>query len=526
MKKHLLVICISILFLISALIPITLGHDIKVPEVNQIKSINSKHDTPPMKEWNKTYNIRGEGNCVQETPDDCYIVAGTCGGGYWWDVFLLKVDAEGNELWNCTFGSDDNGSSIDLGNWVEVTDDEGYVVVGRRDFPNDTRGSRDIWLIKTDANGNELWNKTYAGQYDDEGSCVKQTIDGGYIFTGIYNSKLCLFKTDEYGDELWNKTYGDEYGWGHSIQQTNDNGYIITGTYENDPGYLWILKTDINGTLEWEKKIPSEPGYCYYNCGNSVEQTNDNGFIIGGYTDSYGNGKTDYWIVKLNNNGDEEWNKTFGGSDWDRSYNALQTSDSGYIIGGYKDWPVKFWLVRTNGYGQVIWDEVYFPSERGRCYCVQQTKDNGYIATGTINQIFGSPHRCVLVKLGPDVQNHPPSKPLIDGPTQGKVGVEYTYTFNATDEDGNWLKYYVDWGDGTEDETDIFPNATIVSLSHSWDTIGIYMIRAKAIDDFGSESDWENLTVTIPRDKAVTGNKLLLRIFCYSNEFWMFEGRL
>jgi hypothetical protein len=99
--------------------------------------------------------------------------------------------------------------------------------------------------------------------------------------------------------------------------------------------------------------------------------------------------------------------------------------------------------------------------------------------------------------------NHPPSKPLIDGPTHGKVGVEYTYTFNSTDEDGHSFRFYVNWGDGTEEITDIYPNATIATLSHSWDTQGTYTIKAKAIDIHDAESEWGELQVTMPRNRML-----------------------
>jgi hypothetical protein len=103
--------------------------------------------------------------------------------------------------------------------------------------------------------------------------------------------------------------------------------------------------------------------------------------------------------------------------------------------------------------------------------------------------------------------NHPPSKPIIDGPTHGKVGVEYTYTFNSTDPENHSIKYLVNWGDGTEETTDLLPNSTIVTLSHSWDTKGTYIIKAKAIDEHDAESEWGELEVTMPRDKAI--NRLI-----------------
>jgi hypothetical protein len=508
---------IFFIFIIGIIIPSISGHIVNSNSITRNYYLQEKlsSTSPPTEEWNKTFHyINGWGNCVQETPDNCYIVVGTCGIGYWWDAFLLKVDQDGNELWNYTYGDDGSTSTIDSGWWVEVTNDGNYILVGGRDHPGGTN-DRDIWLIKTDSNGAMLWNKTYPGEFDDEGTCVKQTEDGGYIITGWFNDKLCLLKTNENGDLLWYTLYGEYYSRGYSVLPIYDFGYLVTGSYDLDPEYLWLVRTDSNGLLIWEVKFRRDcgAGNCYYNCGRRMEYTSDNGLIIGGYTDSYGAGETDYWLIKLGPDLNE-WNQTFGTPEWDYGYSAIETADGGYIIGGCKDWPEKFWLVRTDGYGQMIWNEVYFPSERGRCYCIQKTKDDGYIATGVINLIFDGPTKCVLVKLGPDIQNNPPSKPTIDGPKNGKVGETYEYTFNSSDEDGQDVSYYVNWGDGSyEIVHPAGPTGTEAKASHMWEEPREYYIFARTKDVFGAVSPWSDaFPVTIPRNRIIS-NSIFTRIF-------------
>ena len=150
----------------------------------------------------------------------------------------------------------------------------------------------DVWLIKTDSQGQEEWNQTRA-------------------FTAGYNEDV-----------------------GYSVQQTEDGGYIITG-YTGDVSLsggslpdLFLLKTDSQGQEEWNQTF----GGSDYDYGRSVQQTEDGGYIITGYTRSYGNGSYDVWLIKTDSQGQEEWNQTFGGSGYERGYSVQQTEDGGYII--------------------------------------------------------------------------------------------------------------------------------------------------------------------------------------------------
>jgi len=175
------------------------------------------------------------------------------------------------------------------------------------------------------------------------GYSVEQTQDGGYIIAGYTYSfgageedaDVYLIKTDAYGNVEWTKTYGgSSYDYGNSVQQTQDGGFIIAGaTYSFGAGGcdVYLIKTDAYGNVEWTNTY----GGSDYDGGYSVQQTKDGGYIIAGYTCSFGASGCDVYLIKTNANGNVEWTKTYGGSDLDKGYSVQQTQDGGFIIAGY-----------------------------------------------------------------------------------------------------------------------------------------------------------------------------------------------
>jgi len=312
-----------------------------------------KTDASGNETWSQTFGGSNMdwGESVQQTSDGGYIITGwteSYGAG-WADVYLIKTDSGGNQQWYQTFG----GSGDEFGFSVQQTSDGGYIVTGYTSSYG--AGYYDVYLIKTDAGGNELWSQTFGGSYYDFGNSVQQTDDGGYIIAGWTSSygagsyDVYLFKTDAGGNELWSQTFGGSSDdRGYSVQQTSDSGYIIAGCgITEGVGYgVYLIKTDALGNQQWSQTLGGISG----DYGRSVQQTSDGGYIIAGFTSSYGAGGSDVYLVKTDASGNQQWYQTFGGSDWDGGYSVQQTSDGGYIIAGstssYGAGSKDVWLIR------------------------------------------------------------------------------------------------------------------------------------------------------------------------------------
>jgi len=274
--------------------------------------------------WVKTFGGKDDdrGLDVKQTIDGGYIITGLTSS----DVWLIKIDEEGNEQWNKTFG----GKEKDWGGKVQQTLDDGYIIAGFTKSYG--AGSEDFWLIKTDANGKELWNKTFGGEYIDMCYSVEQTSDFGYILAGFTRSFRTssydgwLVKTDINGSELWNRTFG----WSgsdvfRSVIQISDGGYIVSGeaNFFSDDDYqvVWLVRTDSNGIEKWNKTYLGTE-FCYLRMPCSIQQFSD-GYLFGGYGSQYSStDDVDVLLIKTDLNGIMQWNKTFERSNYDRMVTA------------------------------------------------------------------------------------------------------------------------------------------------------------------------------------------------------------
>ncbi|MBM3321940.1 T9SS type A sorting domain-containing protein [candidate division WOR-3 bacterium] len=239
---------------------------------------------------------------------------------------------------------------------MRQTLDGGYVIAGQAcKYPADV----DAWLIKTDSTGDAVWNRRFDAQGSDLQYAVEQTTDSGYILVGFTGPSpgVCdawLLKTDEYGDVVWTKTFGgagDDLAYG--VQQAGDGGYVAAGCLEL-PGSTdaWFIRTDSRGDTIWTRTY----GGASYDVASSVQQTRDGGYIVAGYTPSQ-SGRQDAWLIKTDSFGDTLWTRTFGGENWDYAFAVQQTQDDGYILAG---WTESFgaggsdaWLIKTDSLGNV-----------------------------------------------------------------------------------------------------------------------------------------------------------------------------
>ena len=332
-------------------------YQVQTTYLNEKKTLSNKTFKPFLvQEFGIRSNL--EGNSVQQTTDGGYIIVGTYKKGIFDEIWLMKTDSNGNEVWNKTFGEEKHNHE---GISVHQTTDGGYIFL-KQDI-NYGKG----WLIKTDSNGNEEWNKTLSGV----ARLLQLTTDGGYIIVGdeYYSNYVWLIKTDSNGNEEWNKTFGEEEGnyEGISVQQTTDDGYIILGeerkTIDGGVSRVWLIKTDSNGNEEWNKSFVKK--YYVFEFSYSVQQTTDNGYIFTGFSSS--SDDSDVWLVKTDSNGNELWNKTVGNKYFqERGYSIQKTTDGGYIVVGKG-------LIKFDSYGNVQW------SKKIDGIWIQQTTDGGYI---------------------------------------------------------------------------------------------------------------------------------------------------
>ncbi|MCZ7380297.1 MAG: PQQ-binding-like beta-propeller repeat protein [Candidatus Methanoperedens sp.] len=384
----------------------------------------------PVEEWNMTFGEESDndiGYLAQQTSDTGYIIAGETNQ----KALLIKTDSKGKEQWDMKFA---RGRAV----FVKQTSDGGYYLIGETTqgggphiglkCNGETCGDiwlfiDDIWLAKTDARGKEQWNKTIRKKYSngDPGFDVQQTADGGYILATTITSygdnyiinNGWLIKIDREGNEQWSKSFGGAGNIIYSVQQTSDGGYIFSG----NNGDAWLVKIDAKGNELWNKTF----GGINEDSAYFVQLDNDGSYIIGGST-KYRENNRDGWFIKLDANGNEQWNRTFGGPDDDYIMAARQTLDGGYILLGRKYQAA--WLIKTNSDGDEQWNKTF--GGKNLSYSlnsIQQTIDGGYILTGGIASPSGYNDVWVLKIKGEQNEAAEESKEIPTEKTPGFVGV-------------------------------------------------------------------------------------------------------
>lgn len=290
--------------------------------ITALCALSSLFSQAPAIQWQNTIGANFDDYlfAIQQTADGGYILGGYSNssisgdktenplGGHA-DDWVVKLDATGAIQWENTIG----GSGYEYINSIQQTTDGGYILGGSSDSnissdkTENCLGDLDFWVVKLDANGAFQWQNTIGGSDYDALYVVKQTADGGYILGGSSKSNISGDKTDD--------SFGDED--------------------------YWLLKLDATGNIKWQRTI----GGSDFDVLNSLQQTADGGYILGGYSASDISGdKTenslgidDYWVLKLDSIGIIQWQNTIGGSGYDGISSLQQTADGGYILGGFSE---------------------------------------------------------------------------------------------------------------------------------------------------------------------------------------------
>ncbi len=311
------------------------------------------------------------------------------------------------ELLRNTWGIAYGGTYAEYFLEIQRTSDGGFIAVGYTASFSAT--VNDIWVIKLDSSGNVEWQNRYGGSGDDRGVSIYQTVDGGYILAGYTNSfgagmtDAIILKLDSSGAIQWQYVYG---GVGtdipQSIRQTSDNEYIMAG-YTNSFGSgnydFWVVKLTSTGGIRWSKTYGGSLSDNAY----KVRQTADNGYIVAGHTNSFGSGNNDIWILKLDYAGLVQWQKTYGGIGAENFYSIQETLDYGFIISGstnsYGAGSTDAWILKLNSTGVVEWQKAYGGSQSDNAYSIVQTSDNGYIIGGATSSFGGGSSDVWVMKL-------------------------------------------------------------------------------------------------------------------------------
>ena len=343
--------------------------------------------------WTRTYGGTQSdfGYSVQQTSDGGFIIAGYTNsfGVGWSDAYLIRTDPNGDTLWTKTYGEEKNDYSYS----VLQTKDNGYIITGTQYVPGGSESDCRLFLVKYSTSGDTLWSRKFGDITNSQGEWVTETTDEGFIITGCTNPiigtqnyDVYLIRTNSGGDTLWTRAYGGiSNDFGYSVKQTIDGGFVIIGSTRSfGVGWedVYLIRTNSNGDTLWTKSY----GGIYLDEGYSVQLTNGDGFIIAGTTESFRAGKYDSYVIRTDSKGGTLWTKTYGGSYNDGVGSIQQLSNGGFIMTGYTesfgDSLSDVYLIRTDSNGDTLWTKTYGGIHKDGGSSIQQTNDGGFIIVG------------------------------------------------------------------------------------------------------------------------------------------------
>ncbi len=390
----------------------------------------------PHIEWQKSFGGSDDDQayCIAQTGDDGFIIAGASyssdgdilGNFGFQDIWIVKLDKTGVMSWQKSLGD----TIMEVASSIQQTLDGGYIVSGYSSADDlygiPKRGTSNLIVFKLNNTGNIIWQKSFGGSNSEFGSSIQQTTDGGYIVGGSSKSNdkdvtgnygdfdYWIVKLSNVGDIVWQKSYGGTANDRlNSIQQTSDGAYIAAGSSNSNDKDVsgnhgrsdyWVIRINSSGTLIWQKSLGGSLDDIAY----SIKQTSDNGFIVAGYSGSYNGDVTEntnpvknIWVVKMNDLGTVEWQKTYGGYGFDEASSIAQTKDGGYVIAGHTSsnggdvsghhnpGNYDIWIVKINNAGVIEWQKCLGGSEAEFAYSIVQTKDGGFAVAGFSTSVDG-----------------------------------------------------------------------------------------------------------------------------------------
>ena len=369
--------------------------------------------------WDQIFenNFGGQVYAVQQdVQSNGYVITGKIGNalGGW---FIKTSDTgiyKSSNVFRDTFDRPADINTLS----VQQTTDGGFVITGRKAirFYGGSFTTYMAPLVKFNKQGKREWGTIFGNGMGahQEMYLVEQTTDHGFILTGSITmlgeeNRFFLLKTDATGTYQWSNMFRVDGCWKmtHSIQQTTDYGFIIAGEIMKFHNNAWdtnalVIKTSATGTYQWSRLF----GGSGMDKIHSVQQTRDEGFILAGYTNSFGSGEDDFWLIKINSMGEEEWSRTFGGTGAERAFSVLQTTDAGFIMAGLTNsfgaGNYDFWLVKTDINGNKEWSQSFGGLMDDIPYSILEATDGGFIVVGQTHLLsdLGEPPDIWLMKVG------------------------------------------------------------------------------------------------------------------------------
>lgn len=378
------------------------------------------------------------GSSIIETPDGGFLIVGSTilPDEDYSDAYVVKTDYFGKVEWMKNYGGDESDNARD----VQCTDDNGFLIAGVTDSYG--AGRQDVYLLKLNSAGEQQWRKTHGGKYDDRASCLKKLDDGNFIIAG--NTKntddqsrnAYLLKIDASGEEIWSKNYGGDGGETvNDILLMNDGGFLVLGsTTSIGAGEfdVYLFKTDASGNVEWEKTY----GGTDWEEGNSIHPTSDGGYMIAGFTVSQGAGARDMYYFKIDEAGNMQWEKTFGYENNDGVSEILVTPDGGCLLGGstvnlitdektYSD----ILIVRTDASGEVEWTKTFGSDKSEGTSDMLLMADGGFLLLGSTGS-YSKDNDIYLLRLSDSGGLIPVEKIETSYPADFNLSQNYPNPFN------------------------------------------------------------------------------------------------